>query len=986
MTSRPETAMESGPATSDANPDPFPGRAPTRGTESGSPPAPDNRRSAPASFLSHTGVAWFVLALSFAVTGIAWYLSDRAVREKAEVRFGLQADGLSRAIEKRLLEYETALRGGAGVFNNFGQVSRGQWRRFVESLRIGEVFPGIQGLGFSQMMSARDVARHVAEVRAEGFPDYWIRPAGVREPTSSIVYLEPFDWRNQRAFGFDMFSEPIRRAAMTQALESGEPAISGRVTLVQETDSDVQPGFLMYVPVYRTGMALDTPIARRQAIRGFVYGPFRMRDLMRGIVGQDMSALQLDIYDGADPSHSTLLHSTGPEGGSADQAGVMPNRQFPYVKSTQLTIGQRTWTVVAHAPSTFIASDEKMLPLFVAGTGIAIDLFLFFIIWSLARRRSEVEALVERRTHQLNEVMTKVEGANAALQLDEARLNAMLDLSAIAPSLSEKEVQMHGLEAAQQLTGSPAGYLHFIADDQETVEASTWSPGTLKVGTATHDNTPPVSTAALWTDAVRQRRPILNNDFRGVEGGSDYREGHVSLVRHLVVPVIDDGQVRLVIGVGNKPKDYDETDLRQLQLIGDSIWKIIGQRRLLSRLEQARVDAEAASAAKSAFLATMSHEFRTPMNAIIGMTSLAMLRVEDPLVRDQLGKVDQASNQLLAIINDVLDLANIETGRLGLEKSRFALGAILGELSAMMGRRLEIKGLRLHVEYPEGFNGRFVEADPSRLRQVLFNLLSNALKFSEQGTVNLRAMILEERPDRMLVRWEVQDPGIGISSEDQRRLFIPFEQVDSSTTRRHGGTGLGLAISKRLVGLMGGEIGVVSRPGAGSTFWFTTPLETGRAEAPRPEADRSREGMKRDLRSLCSGTRVLLADGEPISQEVARYLLEDLNFIVALADGGDAAIDMATALTFDLVLLDAHLQGTHPRDTVRAIRSLVGYLRVPVIGLAASRSEKDRTACRDAGMDDCVAKPVDPDQLYETLLKWCLPDRAPAALAIGAGR
>jgi signal transduction histidine kinase/CHASE1-domain containing sensor protein/ActR/RegA family two-component response regulator len=950
------------------------------------PAAPPRSGSAgPLSFVSHTGMAWFVLALSFLVTGAAWYLSDRAVRDKAEVRFGLQADDLSRAIGKRLVEYETALRGGAGVFGNFGSVSREQWRRYVESLRIADVYPGIQGLGYSLMMPARDVARHVAEVRAEGFPGYWIRPAGERDPTSSIVYLEPFDWRNQRAFGFDMFSEPVRRAAMTRAIESGQPAISGRVTLVQETDTDVQPGFLMYVPVYRPGMALDTPAARHRAIRGFVYSPFRIRDLMQGILGPEMTAVEFEIFDGSEPSRENLLYSTTPGGEFVDWSRRPTGDQNPYLKVTRLTIAQRTWTVVAHAPQSYLASDEKVLPMVVAGTGIAIDLFLFLIIWSMARRRVEVESLVERRTRQLSETMVRVEKTNAALQLDEARLNAMLDLSAIAPTLSEKEVQAHGLEAAQRLTGSQIGYLHFINDDQETIQLSTWSANTLRFCTAAHDDHYPVSAAGIWADAVRQRRPVLHNDYQSVPGRRGYPQGHAHLLRHLAVPVMENGEVRLIIGVGNKPGEYDETDQRQLQLIGDGIWKIVGQRRLLMRLEQARDAAEAASAAKSTFLATMSHELRTPMNAIIGMTSLARLRVEDPKVRDQLAKVDQAASQLLAIINDVLDMANIETGLLTLENSRFSLGAVLGELSVLMGERMGRKGLRLLVDYPAGFNTRFVHADAIRLRQVLFNLLANALKFSERGTVRLSAGILEERSDSLLIRWQVQDQGIGISEADQRRLFVPFEQVDSSTTRKYGGTGLGLAISKRLVALMGGEIGVASRPGEGSTFWFTTRFETAPGEAPDIESDDSRDGMKQELRARCSGTRVLLVDDEPISREVTRYLLEDLNFIVAPAEDGDAALDMARAQAFDLVLLDIHLPGRNGIDTARAIRSLPGCARVPVVGLSAGNADLAPVAWQAAGMDDGLAKPVEPDALYEMLLRWCRRADATAARKVEHG-
>lgn len=225
--------------------------------------------------LRHPKFPMVVLALSMLVTVVAWGVSSSMVQKNIEERFIRHTDDLAAAIEARLLTYETTLRGGAGLFKITGKISREQWRTYVDSLHIPQDLPGIQGIGFSVMLSPAQIDHHIREVRAGGFPEYAIRPSGMRDPTSSIIYLEPFDWRNQRAFGYDMYSEPVRREAMIKAMETAQPAMSGRVNLVQETDVAQQHGFLVYVPVYRsnglqqhrqTSLLLTCPTSRASTL------------------------------------------------------------------------------------------------------------------------------------------------------------------------------------------------------------------------------------------------------------------------------------------------------------------------------------------------------------------------------------------------------------------------------------------------------------------------------------------------------------------------------------------------------------------------------------------------------------------------------------------------------------------------------------------------------------------------------------------------
>jgi len=383
-------------------------------------------------------------------------------------------------------------------------------------------------------------------------------------------------------------------------------------------------------------------------------------------------------------------------------------------------------------------------------------------------------------------------------------------------------------------------------------------------------------------------------------------------------------------------------------------------------LMRARDAAEAASRAKSTFLANMSHELRTPMNGIIGMAALALRHAGDPKLREQLAMIDRSSKHLLGLINDILDLSKIEADRLQLERIDFRIGEIPANLLSLIGHRAAEKGLALRVDLPPGLAERPVRGDPLRLNQILLNLAGNALKFTEAGEIVISARIDAEEADALRLRWEVRDTGIGIDENDRRRLFTAFEQADGSMTRRYGGTGLGLAISKRLVGLMGGEIGVDSRPGVGSTFWFTVRLDKA---APSALPVAAPEGSaERQLAAAFPGARILLVEDEPINQEVSRGLLEDAGLRVDLAEDGEVACALARQQRYDLILMDMQMPRLSGVDAARAIRADSLNRTTPILAMTANVFEDDRRACAEAGMNGHIPKPVDPERLFESML------------------
>jgi signal transduction histidine kinase/ActR/RegA family two-component response regulator len=386
-------------------------------------------------------------------------------------------------------------------------------------------------------------------------------------------------------------------------------------------------------------------------------------------------------------------------------------------------------------------------------------------------------------------------------------------------------------------------------------------------------------------------------------------------------------------------------------------------------LEHSRDAAEAANMAKSAFIANMSHEIRTPLNAITGMAYLMKSDGIAPEQSDRLDKIDTAGRHLLEIINAILDLSKIEAEKFPLEERAVNIAAITANIVSMLSGRAHAKGLELVVE-----NGPMPEhliGDATRLQQALLNFATNAVKFTDSGSVVVRIHVLEENDERALIRFEVHDTGIGIDAQTIARLFTTFEQADNSTTRKYGGTGLGLAITRKLAELMGGEAGVWSEPDAGSTFWFTASLRKGQAgdpafslpaPAPSEESDR--------VATTCRRGRVLLAEDEPVNREVTVQMLCAIGQETDVAEDGLQAVELARLNDYDLILMDMQMPNLDGLEATRRIRLLPNAKHVPVIALTANAFSEDRERCFEAGMNDFIAKPVDPDVMFATLRKW----------------
>jgi PAS domain S-box-containing protein len=703
------------------------------------------------------------LVVGAAVTIHAWRDAEDTVAVGAQREFETQAASIGDALRGRMIDYAQVLRGGAGLFAASHVVTRQEWRAYVEALRIELSYPGIQALGVIFEYDEPELAAHVESMRREGFRRYAVRPPGVRRQYAPVVYTEPQNERNLRVLGFDMYFEPARRAAINRARDTGEPAISGKVTLQQEGDSDAQPGVLMFLPVYRKDLPSDRIEDRRSGVVGYLYAAFRTRDLMGGALGA-IPNVRIEVFDGLMPDTTGLLY---------DSAPALVGELHPhYVKTMQMVVQDRIWTLRATSLPQFEKAIDRTRPNATIAAGVAVSLLLSALVWALATLRERALRLARSMTAELRD--------------SRERLSLALE-------------------------GSDLALFDFDVTSGRVTLSPRWS---VLLG----------GRAEVTTTTIEKLRELVHPD--------DMPRVREALARTLK---------------GETPFYHVEHRV----LTSDGTWKWIashakvterGDDGLATRITGTNADISARKAVedlKNDFIGTVSHELRTPLTAVIGSLSLLKEEYGGSLDSDAGQFLDMAyqnSERLAALVNDILDLEKIESGRLELRIERVELGAFLERALAMNAPYAEKHGTRFTLDPVEP--GIAVCADADRLLQVVTNLLSNAAKYSPDGEpVTITARSFDDR-----ARVEVTDRGPGVPAEFQSRLFTRFAQAESGGK---GGTGLGLAISKAMVEAMLGTIGYENGADRGATFFFELPLAAGDvATAERRRLDR-RRGARR---------------------------------------------------------------------------------------------------------------------------------------------
>lgn len=841
---------------------------------------------------------WAVFVVLAALTVIAWWLLAAETERTARARFDRLAERIGNTIRLRFNTAAHLLHGAAALPEADESVSPLAWSVYLRRA-AAQLDSGVVGLGYVEPVLRADLEAVEKRVRAAGRPGFTIERAGDNPVLYVVMAIEPVE-RNTGVLGLDVGSGNTRKSAAETAARKNEMVLSKRIRLDYEHRQ--VPGFLLFLPVYHKDAPLNTPEERLAGVQGWVYAPIRIDHLMSGVADVAGGQLDFEVFEGDGTRSETLLYD---EDGhlAAGPAREISDRDFSrrafHDLQTMMVFG-RQWTLRFSTRPEFERANFGSLPAVVLAGGLAMSALLAVLTWALVHSRRQALKLAEDQIVSLR--AAEEEARRLAMVASRTGNGVVLtDTDWRVQWINDGFTRLFGFTLDEIRGRQPATFMAGPETDARTLEAV--------------------------NQACAAGRPYIGEILNYAKDGRKvWVELEVQPVRNA------DGEVTGFMG---------------LQL------DITVRKQQAALLREAKEAAERANVAKSQFLAMMSHEIRTPMNGVIGMASLLLDSPLTPDQRESAETIRQSGQALLTIINDILDFSKIESGRLELDHTEFSLRDCVEGAVDVLGPAAAQKQLDLLCEIPADIPP-VVRGDAVRLRQVLVNLIGNAVKFTERGEVLVKVRLLARNASQVDLVFTVADTGIGIPSGQMEKLFQPFSQVDASMTRRFGGTGLGLAICRRLVELMGGGISVESEVGRGSSFSFVLRLQESTGPLPPPR-----------LAGELGGRRILVVEDNATSRRILSGMLRHWGVeAVAVESSAQALEQCAGGDRIDAAIIDLQMPELDGRALARSIRELPARANLPLVLLGNPGRKEDPGGHFRA----ILTKPVKPSQLFDALL------------------
>ena len=907
-------------------------------------------------------------------TFLIWEQTSELTQEQVRTAFEFRVDESAQKLRNRINMYQQLLEDLAGVVYLNPDLSMKDFKDYVDRLQLDTRFPGTQGIGYLFMVAPENLPSFTRKMRAH-LPDYTVRPSGNRGLYGPVVYLEPQTPSNRKVIGFDLYSEPKRHVSLSKAIDEGVTTISAPLVLVQDMDSQPVPGILVSTPVYTRDSEVDSVAARRQHILGMVAAPLRLSDLLKGVLGTTLSAqatqINIRLYDVTNAGERQLLFG-GESQGVKESSRLVGSRHFE--------IGGRQWELICTATPEFDALTNQRWPPVVAALGVAISLLMFIIVMQMDNLRGRAEAIAARMTEALRKESERsqllLRNASDGIHVLDADGNVLEASDSFCKMLGYSRQDVIGMNVTcwdvwlsrsdlSDVLRTQLGSQHnaIIKTKHKRSDGSIFDAEVSGLSHELDGKRVIFNSSRDVTDRIKMERQLaLFQSLAEAIGDPVYVISPKQGFRHVYVNAaacrhfgkLRDELLRMAVPDWY-PEFKDEERLAKLwetvkrkkivlletlqqvsdghlapvevlanylvhddeEYIGGTFRDITSRRKDQEELVRAKEAAEAASRAKSAFLANMSHEIRTPITGVLGMVGLLKRTNTNEEQRAYLETLSSAAVSLLAILNDILDISKIEANKLTIEAIEFDWIETAANIVSVWRGTATTKGLSINLDNP-GLPISKLIGDPVRFRQILHNLVSNAIKFTECGGISVRLSVSIKGANNVVVAVEVKDTGIGIGADEVVQLFQPFSQADMSNTRRFGGTGLGLAIVKRLVDLMGGEVAVESVVGQGSCFRVVLPFKMATATAQKSATALPIASFTIPTRQM----RILLAEDNSINQLLVKAMLQKLGHVVVVTNNGIEAVKAVENNEFDVVLMDMQMPEMDGEEATRCIREM----------------------------------------------------------------